>query len=262
MTRDFIIYALVAGIGISFITGPLGTFIVWRRMAFFGETLSHSVLTGVALGLMLNNHLWIGILGVPLVIALLFAKMTTNKYLTTDTWLAVISHGMLAIGLVALAFISNKPLELNSYLFGDILAINENDLLIIYTGVFVILGFLFYIWSPLLAMTINEELAAVEGVALTKIRIIFMLLVAITVGVSIKITGTLMLTAMLVIPPATARQISQTPEQMAFFATAISIFSVVMGIYGSLVLDTPTSASIVLTSLLAFIASLCISKQN
>lgn len=262
MINDFIIYALAAGIGVSLITGPLGAFIVWRRMAFFGETLSHSALTGVALGLMLDHHLLIGILGIPILISLLLAALSTRKSLTTDTWLAVISHGTLAVGLVALAFVDSKPLELNSYLFGDILAVNETDLMIIVAGSVISLSVLFYIWRPLLAMTINEELAAVEGISLMKTRMIFMLLIAVTVGVALKILGALLLTAMLIIPAATARQLSKTPEQMALFAVGISIVSVIIGVYGSLAFDTPTSASIVLASLLAFTASWALPKQS
>jgi zinc transport system permease protein len=252
---EFMVYALAAGIGISLITGPLGCFIVWRRMAFFGETLSHSALTGVALGLLFDQAVFIGILGIPILIALLLGLLASQKSLTTDTWLAVISNGTLAIGLVALTFVDGRPLELNSYLFGDILAVSVIDLGIIFAGSILILSILLYIWRPLLALTIHEELAAVEGQSLLKIRLTFMLLIAVTVGIALKILGALLLTAMLIIPAAAARQLSKTPEQMAVIATVISILAVVAGFYGSLTFDTPTSASIVLASLVAFIGS-------
>jgi len=259
---EFMVYALAAGIGISLITGPLGCFIVWRRMAFFGETLSHSALTGVALGLLFDQAVFIGILGIPILIALLLGLLASQKSLTTDTWLAVISNGTLAIGLVALTFVDGRPLELNSYLFGDILAVSEIDLGIIFAGSILILSILLYIWRPLLSLTIHEELAAVEGQSLLKIRITFMLLIAVTVGIALKILGALLLTAMLIIPAAAARQLSKTPEQMAVIATVISILAVIAGFYGSLTFDTPTSASIVLASLVAFIGSWIAPRQN
>ncbi|MBL0941208.1 MAG: metal ABC transporter permease [Alphaproteobacteria bacterium] len=258
---DFIIYALMAGIGISLITGPLGCFIVWRRMAFFGETLSHSALTGVALGLLFDHAVYMGILGVSILIALLLALFTSQKSLTTDAWLAVISNGTLSMGLIALTFVNSKPIELNGYLFGDILAVSEKDIGIIFASSILILSILFYIWRPLLSLTIHEELAAVEGQSILKIRVLFMLLIAFTVAIALKILGALLLTAMLIIPAAAARQLSKTPEQMAMIAIAISIFSVILGFYGSLVFDVPTSASIVLTSLIAFIGSWIVPRK-
>jgi zinc transport system permease protein len=259
---DFIIYALAAGIGLSLITSPLGCFIVWGRMAFFGETLAHSALTGVALGLLFDHTIFIGILGVPILIALLLGLLTSQKALTTDTWLAVIANGTLAVGLIALTFVNDKPLDLNSYLFGDILAVNEMDLGLIFASSILILILLFWIWRPLLSLIINEELAAVEGFPLLKLRMCFMILIAITVGIALKILGALLVTAMLIIPAAAARQLAKTPLQMVIFATFVSIFSVIAGFYGSLTFDIPTSASIVLASLLTFVASWVLPRQS
>ena len=249
---DFLLYPLLAGLTIACVAGPLGSVIIWRRMAFFGDTLAHSALAGVAFSLLLDISTLYGLLFIPLIVAVFLALVQSQKWLTIDTWLAIVAHGTLAIGLVALSFVRGVSIDLNQYLFGDILAVGANDLLQIIIGCAIIIALLLSIWRPLLSMTVNEDLAAVDGVSLTRTRLIFLLLVGLIVTIAIKIIGVLLLTALLLIPAAAARPMGKTPEQMALTAIVMCWLSVAFGFYGSIHFDTPTAPSIVVAALILF----------
>ena len=262
----FLWRALLGGIGVALVAGPLGCFIVWRRMAYFGDTLAHSALLGVALGflfnlkwtphveLTLNTLLMFSTLGVCIVIALLLVILQSQKRLATDTLLGILAHTALSLGLIALAFLQGEGLriDLYAYLFGDLLAITPIDIYWIYGGGGFILFALFFIWQPLLSITINEELAQVEGVPVIRMRLLFMLMVALVIAIAMKIVGILLITSMLIIPPATARRFSRTPEQMAIWASLLGCIAVAMGLYLSWHWDTPTGPSIVVAASLLF----------
>jgi zinc transport system permease protein len=262
----FLWRALLGGIGVALVAGPLGCFIVWRRMAYFGDTLAHSALLGVALGflfnlkwtphieLTLNTLLMFSTLGVCIVIALLLVILQSQKRLATDTLLGILAHTALSLGLIALAFLQGEGLriDLYAYLFGDLLAITLIDIYWIYGGGGFILFALIFIWQPLLSLTINEELAQVEGVPVIWMRLLFMLMVALVIAIAMKIVGILLITSMLIIPPATARRFSRTPEQMAIWASLLGCIAVAMGLYLSLHWDTPTGPSIVVAASLLF----------
>jgi len=262
----FLWRALLGGIGVALVAGPLGCFIVWRRMAYFGDTLAHSALLGVALGflfnlkwtphveLTLNTLLMFSTLGVCIVIALLLVILQSQKRLATDTLLGILAHTALSLGLIALAFLQGEGLriDLYAYLFGDLLAITPIDIYWIYGGGGFILFALFFIWQPLLSLTINEELAQVEGVPVIWMRLLFMLMVALVIAIAMKIVGILLITSMLIIPPATARRFARTPEQMAIWASLLGCIAVAMGLYLSWHWDTPTGPSIVVAASLLF----------
>jgi zinc transport system permease protein len=249
---DFLIRALIAGFGVAVICGPLGAFVVWRRMAFFGHTLAHSALLGVALGYLLHFDMTLGMFGVSLVLAAMLYFAEKRKTLATDTLLGVLAHSALAAGIVMVAFLDTLRTDLLSLLFGDILSVREVDLYWIYGGGAVTLAALAAIWRPLLALTVHEEMAAVEGVNATLVRFVFMVLLAIVIAVSLKIVGLLLITSMLVIPAATARHLSKTPEQMAILAALIGCITVVAGLAESFVWDLPSGAAIVLTAAAVF----------
>jgi zinc transport system permease protein len=262
----FLWRALIGGIGVALVAGPLGCFIVWRRMAYFGDTLAHSALLGVALGflfnlkwtphfeLTLNTLLMFSTLGVCIVIALLLVILQSQKRLATDTLLGILAHTALSLGLIALAFLQGEGLriDLYAYLFGDLLAITLIDIYWIYGGGGFILFALIFIWQPLLSITINEELAQVEGVPVIWMRLLFMLMVALVIAIAMKIVGILLITSMLIIPPATARSFARTPEQMAIWASLLGSIAVAMGLYLSWHWDTPTGPSIVVAASLLF----------
>ena len=252
---DFLIRAVLAGLLIAIIAGPLGVFILWRRMAYFGDTLSHSAILGVALGLLLSIDVKIGILISTLLVAFLLIYSQRQKKLASDTVLGIISHSALSLGLVLISFVEGVKVDIESWLFGDILAVSWNDISFIAIGVGIVVLVLLAIWKPLLSLTVHEELALVEGVNVSLISAIYTLLIAVLVAVSMKIVGALLITALLIIPAATSRQFAKTPEQMALFSIGIGMLAVILGISASFISDTPAGPSIVVSATVLFLMS-------
>lgn len=256
MLDDFFTRALIAGIGVALVTGPLGCFIVWRRLAYFGDTLSHSALLGVALALLLEINMTLTVFAVSGCVSVLLLVLQRGASLSSDSLLGLLSHSALALGLVCLAFMTWVRVDLMGFLFGDILAVSESDILVIYVGGLLVLAVLMAIWRPLFAATVNRELAEAEGLRPDRANLIFMLLMALVIALAMKIIGVLLITALLIIPAATARRFSTGPEMMAVIAAVLGALSVVGGLFGSLEWDTPSGPSIVVAALLLFIFSL------
>ena len=250
---DFFIRALVGGVGVALVAGPLGAFVVWRRMAYFGAAMAHSALLGVALGFLLSVDLNLAVIVVCIALALLLVGLQRQQALATDTLLGILAHGALAVGLVVLAFVETLRVDLMSYLFGDVLAVTGHDLAWIYGGGAIVLIALAAIWRPLLAATVHEELAEVEGVRIGAVRLAFMLLLAVVIAVGLKVVGILLVTSLLIVPAAAARWLARTPEQMALWASAIGAVAVIAGLGGSLAWDTPAGASIVVAAMALFV---------
>ncbi|MFQ5784712.1 MAG: metal ABC transporter permease [Alphaproteobacteria bacterium] len=249
---DFLWRAFLGGAGVALVAGPLGAFVVWRRMAYFGAAMAHSALLGVALGLVLGIDPDLAVVGVCSLLALLVVVLQQQKALATDTVLGILAHGALALGLVALAFMETVRIDLMAYLFGDILAVTPADLVRIYGGGIVVLGVLAGLWRPLLAATVHEELASVEGVPVPAVRLAFMLLLAVAIAVGIKIVGLLLITSLLIIPAAAARGLADTPEQMALAAGGIGCIAVAGGLAASLAWDIPAGPSVVVAAVAIF----------
>ena len=252
---DFLRYALLAGLPIAAIAGPLGCFVVWQRMAYFGDTLAHAALLGVALSLFTNLPLPLAVAAVALLLALLLAQLGRQQHLQADSLLGVIAHGSLALALVLLSVLPLPPIDMESYLFGDLLAVQRDDIAVIITLCSVIAALLWRFWQRLLAMTLDGELAAAEGVPVTWLRTLLLILIALLVACAIRIVGALLITALLIIPAACARQWARSPEQMALFAGGVGIFSVIGGLLLSLQVDSPTGPSIVAVSAAIFLLS-------
>lgn len=252
---DFLLYALVAGCTVALVAGPLGTLVVWQRLAYFGDTLAHSALLGTALGLLLQINPWWTIVGGSLAIGAVLALMQNQTQHATDSLLGIISHGSLALGLVALSLTGSARIDLNAYLFGDLLAVTPDDLLLIGAIGAAILALLVRFWDSLLALTVHAELAAVEGLPVRRLRVLQLLLIALLVAVAMKVVGVLLVTALLIIPANIARSWARTPAQMAVFAAIAGVLAVVAGLALSFWLDTPTGASIVVCAALAFLLS-------
>jgi len=255
---DFLIRAVLAGVGVAIVTGPLGAFVVWRRMAYFGDTMAHSAFLGIALGFLLHLNVSIGIFAVAVAIALSLGFAQRQKTLATDTLLGLFAHGALAFGLVGLTFLEGVRVDLMGYLFGDILAVGQADLLWIYGSGAAVLSAVAILWRQLLSMTIHEELAQVEGVPVALLRILFMVMIALVIVVALKIVGILLITSLLIIPAATARRFARNPEPMAALAAFLGVLAVIGGISGSFVWDTPSGPSIVVTAFLVFVLSLLV----
>lgn len=252
---DFIWRALAAGIGVALVAGPLGSFVVWRRMAYFGDTLSHSALLGVALGFLLGINLNVSVIFVCVAVALGLVLLQHQRRLASDTLLGIMAHSTLSLGLVALAFLESVRIDLMGYLFGDILAVTGADLAWIYGGGALALAALALLWRPLLAMTVHEELAQVDGVNVPLTRAAFMLLVALVIAVAMKLVGILLITSLLILPAAASRRFAWSPEAMAVGAALAGAVAVCGGIGASLRWDLPTGPSIVLSAAALFALS-------
>lgn len=249
---DFFLRALVAAVGVALVAGPLGCFIVWRKMAYFGDTLAHSALLGVALGVLLGIAPAFGVGVTVVVLALILVALQQQRQIATDTLLGILAHSGLALGLVALSFLPGVRVDLLSYLFGDVLAVGRAGLLQIYLGGAAALAALLLIWRPLLMATLHEDLARAEGVAVLRIRLVFMLTIAVVIAVAMKIVGILLITSLLILPAATARILTRGPEAMALAAAALGALAAVAGLYGSLTFDTPAGPSIIVAAAAIF----------
>lgn len=254
MIYDFLIYALLGGIGVALVAGPLGAFVVWRRMSYFGDSLAHSALLGVAIGIFLEINLNIAIIICCLLLAVLLVAMQKQHFIATDTLLGIMAHSSLSLGLVTISFVEDARVDLMAFLFGDLLAILPEDLVWIGVGGVLVLTVLYWVWPQMIAMTINEELAMVEGVAVAKMKLLLMLMIALVIAVSMKIIGVLLITSLLIIPAACARPLSQSPEKMAILAALIGSGAVVMGLLASYEFDTPAGPSVVVAAMCIFLA--------
>ena len=259
---SFIWYALAAGLALALVVGPLGSVVVWRRMAYFGDTLAHAALLGVALAVAAEQLPMAGVSIIGVLIAVLLFWLEKQRDLSTDTLLGILSHSALALGLIVLSVIQSQGFNINlmSYLFGDLLAVDQSDLVLMYGTVVVILLVFSQILSPLISMSVNEELARVDGVAVEKVRFVFMILLALVIAIALKVVGILLITALLIIPAATARLFSKSPRQMVFMSVLMAIVAVVLGLYSSLNWDFPAGPSIVVSSSLLFFLSRIFSR--
>lgn len=258
MTEDFFLRALAGGIGVALAAGPVGCFVVWRRMAYFGAALAHGVLLGVAFGFLLEAEPAVAVLAICLALAACLALLERQRLIAADTLLGVLAHGVFAAGLVVIAFMERLRVDLIGYLFGDILSVGPVDLWLIFATAAAALAALAWQWRNLLSVTVNRDLAAVEGVPVERVRLLLVFLLATVIAVGMKIVGMLLVVALVIVPPAAVRRLVTTPEQMALAATAAGVFSVVAGLAGSLRWDVPAGPAIVLVACAVFAASLLV----
>ncbi|MDA9713547.1 metal ABC transporter permease [Alphaproteobacteria bacterium] len=256
MFDDFIIRAFAAGIGLALITGPLGCFIIWRRLSYFGDTIAHSALLGVVIAYAMNFNLIIAVFAVSCFIALSLLFLQKRTSLPDDALLGLLAHSVLAIGLVLLGILSFIRIDLMGLLFGDILSVNITDVLFVWIGGSIVLIVLILIWRPLFAATVNLELAKAEGLNADLANAIFTILIASVIAISIKIVGILLITGLLIIPAATSRNLSSTPIQMAIISSVIGLVSVVLGLQTSMIWNSPTGPTILTIALGVFILTL------
>ena len=254
MLDDFMVRASLAGIGVAFAAAPLGCFVVWRRMAYFGDATAHAAILGVALSLAFSMSIFVGTVIVALLMALTVSFLSRRGY-AMDTLLGVLAHSALAFGLVAVSFLSGIRIDLMAYLFGDILAVSRSDLAVIWGGALLVILLICWRWSALLTSTLNEDLAYASGINPKREQLVLTIALAATVAVAIKVVGVLLIAAMLIIPAAAARPLSRTPEGMAVIAGVIGTLSAVVGLRAAYVFDTPAGPSIVCVAAMTFLVS-------
>jgi zinc transport system permease protein len=260
MLDDFIVRAALAGIGVALAAGPLGSFVVWRRMAVFGEALANTALLGVVLATLLHLHLLIGITVFTGLLAVALLHLERRRFLPLDTLLSMFAHGALAAGLLLLSWLDRIRIDLMSFLFGDVLATSPTDLALIGVMLLLIGAGLALLWRPLLSATVHPELAAVEGVPVERVRFAFTLMLAGLIAVGMKVVGMLLIVSLLVVPAAAARHLARTPEHMALLASALGALAVLTGLLASLELDLPAGPAMVAAAVALFAAASLIGR--
>jgi len=250
---EFLIRAFLAGAAVALAAGPLGCLVVWRRMSYFGDTIAHGALPGVAVGIALNFNPVIGVFAVAVLVAMLVLLFQRGRRIPSDAILGMLSHSALSIGLIALTFMRSLRIDLTALLFGDILALSWNEVIATGVGAAIVLALLSIVWWRLVAATADEDLAHAEGIPAAALSVLFMLMVAGVVALAINLVGVLLITALMVIPAITARRIARSPEQMALIAPCFGVLSVGVGLTLSLVVDTPSGPSIVTAEFALFL---------
>ena len=261
MPDPFLLRAAFAGLGLVLATGPLGCFVLWRKMAYFGDATAHASVLGVALAFATGLPVYAGTLLVVTAMALTVAQLAGRGH-AMDTALGVLAHSALAFGLVAVAFLHGVRIDLQSYLFGDILAVTTGDLWWIWGGAAAVLAMLIWRWQGLLTATINDELAQASGIDPRREQLVLTLALAVVVAVAIKIVGALLIAAMLIIPAAAVRFLSRSPEQMAVLAILAGGISVIAGLALSMGADTPAGASIVVAAACLFVLAQLLRRRG
>jgi len=261
-TWGYLIPSMLAGIGVALVAGPLGSIMVWRRLAYFGDTLSHSGLLGVTLALALHVNVTLGVCVIAILIALLLFRWQSRLFLASDTLLGLLSHSALALGLITLALFQSIQIDVLGFLYGDILAVSWQDVGLVYLGGIIVFLLLTRLWSSLLRVAIDQDLAKVEGVPIQRVQAAYLLLLAIVVAIAIKIVGVLLITALLIIPAAAARAVAKTPEQMAGWASVFGMLAVFVGMVASHFWDIPTGPAIVMGGTVIFLINLGVFKKS
>ncbi len=252
MLDDFFARALAAGIGVALAAAPFGCFLIWRGMAFAGDAVTHSSLLGIALALALGINLPLGIAAVGCLFAVFLFAM--RKRLADDSALAIGAHAALALGVILL-FALREPINWEGYFFGDLLAAGESDLLSVYLICAILAVGLWLMRRPLLMTTISPDVAQIENRRLRRAELLFYLMLAVFIGIAVRIAGLLLVNALMIIPAAAARPLSRTPEGMAAMAAAIGAMSALGGLCASLYLDLPAGPAIAATACLFFAAA-------
>ncbi len=250
---EYLLMALLAGLGVALVTGPLGAFVVWRRMAYFGDTLAHSALMGISLSLWLQISPGLAVAIVCLLIACGLLVMQSHLALATDTLLGILSHSALALGLISIYLMPDARFNLEGVLFGDLLSVTASETLAIWGVSIGVLGLLLWLWRPLLAITVHQDLARVEGTPVAAVKTVLMLSLALVIAIAMKVVGVLLITALLVIPAATARRFAATPETMAVLGSLFGMLAVVGGLGFAWFADTPAGPSVVVCAGLLFL---------
>ena len=252
LATDFVQLALASGIALALVSGPLGSFIVWRKMSYFGDTLAHSALLGVSFALLTDMNIQLGIVVGCLVVALLLGQLSQRKELSSDTLLGILAHSSLALGVLLLALTDARQVNIESYLFGALLTVSINDMLWVVAICALVAGLVYWLWNDLLSITVDEELARVEGLNTARLNTVLVVAIAMVIAVSMKIVGVLLITSLLIIPPAAARNLSSTPETMAAIASSLGVLAVVLGLLLSFLIDAPPGPTIVVIATLVF----------
>jgi zinc transport system permease protein len=254
--EPFLVRAIIAGLALAIVAAPLGCFVVWQRMAYFGETVAQASLIGVALSLAFRLDITLGVVVIAVLVAFLLLWFGRQQVVALDSILGLLHHAALATGVIAISMLKGPPVDLLGFLFGDVFAVTMADIAWIAGGGAAVLAIVAWLWQPLLRLALHEDLAAAEGIDRRQVRAIFTILLAVTIAVAMKIVGVLLVMAFLVVPAVAARPLSGTPERMVLLTALVAAASVVAGLGLSATFDTPGGPSIVIVMSIAAAASL------
>lgn len=246
-TQSFFINSLVAVIIISLVTGALGSFMIWQRLSYLGDSLSHSSLLGIALALIFKISPSISIMLIAIIFAVLLS-LNFNRLYSADTILNIVTNVVLSSSLILMSFLPSGNNSIINSLFGDILTLDQSDIILIFLTSIVVTVILIFRWRCWLMISINQDLAIVEGININFVRLEFLVTLAIFIAVSAQLIGILLIAAFLLIPAASARLISNTPMQMIIVATVFSVISGISGLILSAGFDLLTGPAIILTA--------------
>jgi zinc transport system permease protein len=255
LTLPFFQRALIAGCLIGAMLAVLGVFVVLRRISFFADAIGHSALTGIALGILLNINPFLGALLFTLAVAVAIVALRHYSHLHLDTLLGVFFPSAVALGVIIVYLTPGFTTDLVSFLFGDILTVSSQDVLLAVVLGLITLAWLWFAGKTALLVTLNESLARVAGVSTPRQELLFLILLAAVIALAIKIVGIILVTAMVVIPAATAQNAARSLTQMFVGSVAVGLLSVLVGLLLSAFLSVPSGPAIVLTAATAFAAS-------
>lgn len=244
----FIGQGVIALLVLSFLTAPMGCFLIWRRMSFFGATLAHSALLGAVIGLLLGVGVFVGVMGFTALLACLLTWWLQNQRLANDTVLAMIAHLTLAIGVVAISLMDNLRIDLMAYLFGDVLSISRPVFYQIVAVCIVSAIALRVFWRGFVNLAVQPDIAQVEGYRTTVLSFCFVLFLSITISVGMVTVGALLIVSMLIIPAATARLIANQLKTMVFAAWIFTVISIISGMVAAYYVDLPAGPMVVIAS--------------
>ncbi|KDB19613.1 metal ABC transporter permease [Wolbachia endosymbiont of Glossina morsitans morsitans] len=247
LTQDFFINSLVAVVVISLVTGALGSFMIWQRLSYLGDSLSHSSLLGVALALIFEISPSLSIMLIAITFAILLS-LNFNRLYSADTILNIVTNVVLSSSLILMSFLPSGNNSIISSLFGDILTLDQSDIVLIFLTSAVVTLILIFRWRYWLMISINQDLAVVEKINVNFVRLEFLITLAIFIAIAAKLIGILLVAAFLLIPAASARLISKTPMEMIIVATVFSVISGISGLMLSASFDLLTGPAIILVA--------------
>ena len=257
----FIQRALIASVMVGILCPFVGNFVVLRRMSFFADAISHSAFAGIATGALLGIDLSVSSVAVAILIALLIAFLSEKTSLSHDTVIGVAFSGAIATGMLIMGMLRGYRADLLTFLFGDILAITENDLLLIFAIGILTVAVLLICLKPFLQITFNRDLARVEGVNVRFFEYMLFLIIAIVITVSLKIIGIILVTSLLIVPAASAKNIASSMKRLFVLSSAFGVVSGIIGLACSVYLNTSSGPTIVLVSIGIFFLTMLIRKK-
>ena len=239
-----------AGFGIAISAAVIGVFVLWKKMAYFSDAISHATIFGLAFAAIIEVMPIYGVIFCSIIFCLLMFYLAHQKFYSNDVVIGISSYILLALGLILIAVFSVN-VNLHLYLFGDLLVINNSDIFLIYFSLIIVLIAVFCGYKKMLMICINDDLAKISGIKTDKIQLQFLLLLAFLVAILVKIIGILLITSMLVMPAAIARIYAKNPLAMIILSIIFAIISVALGIISAFIFDLPIAAAII--SLMAVI---------